>query len=194
MFPRPWRLRRGSSRGKVQRRGIGICVLKLLLHEQPHREASYPGLFYSHTFTLYRRGRSLPVPAKEQTMIKLTVETLYNGGVAERLMEELRKALDNISDPNTPAKKARKVKLEMSIKPNEGRNLAEVTVATSSTLCAPEPIETTISIGKDPRTGELGAEEILPGENPEQQTFPDTMTKGKITNLYPDRLSAAAGN
>lgn len=45
-------------------------------------------------------------------MIKLTVESLYGGGAVERFHGELEKAIANIVDPNTPAKKPRKVKLE----------------------------------------------------------------------------------
>jgi hypothetical protein len=42
-------------------------------------------------------------------MIKLTVESLYGGGAVERFHGELEKAIANIVDPNTPAKKPRKV-------------------------------------------------------------------------------------
>jgi hypothetical protein len=118
-----------------------------------------------------------------KTMIKLTVETLAAGGVVERIHEELKRAIDNICDPNTPAKKPRKVKMEMTIKPNENRNMAEVIVSTSCSVCAPTPIETGIYIGKDPRTGELGAEEFAPGENPEQYHFPGTFEKAKMSSL-----------
>jgi hypothetical protein len=84
---------------------------------------------------------------KEKNMsIPLTVENLYSGGVVERIHEELKRVLENIVDPNTPAKKPRKVKMEMTIKPTEARNMAEVLVSTSSTLQAPEPLETTIFI------------------------------------------------
>lgn len=71
-------------------------------------------------------------------MIPLKVETLYNGGVVERLHDELTRVIQNICDPATPAKKTRKVKLEIAIKPNEQRNMAEVVVSTSSTLCPPK--------------------------------------------------------
>ncbi len=117
-------------------------------------------------------------------MIKLTVENLYGGGAVERFHSELEKVIANILDPNTPAKKPRKVKLEMTIKPNEQRNMAEVLVTTSCSLQAPEPLETSIYIGADPRTGEIGASEIVSGENPEQHIFPGTMeTGGKILKL-----------
>ena len=116
-------------------------------------------------------------------MIKMTVENMYSGGVVERIHEEIARVLANIADPNTPAKKARKVKMEMTIKPNEHRNMAEVIVSTSSAICAPEPIETSIFIGHDPRTGEIDASEIPPGENPAQHQLPDVPQSGKITHI-----------
>ena len=72
----------------------------------------------------------------------MTIESLYGGGAVERLHGALQEALQNILDPNTPAKKSRKVKLELTIKPNEQRNMAEMLVTTSTTLCPPEPLET----------------------------------------------------
>lgn len=127
--------------------------------------------------------------------IELTVKNLYNGGVMERIQEEIQRVIANISDPNTEAKKPRKVKMEMTIKPNEQRNTAEVVVSTSSVLQSPRPIETSIMIEFDPRTGVLGASEIQSGENPAQNTLPNTMNKGKIANFNTvDRKSAAAGN
>ncbi len=129
-------------------------------------------------------------------MIKLTVPNMCNGGLVERLHAELQKAIENILDPNTTAKKARTVTLKITIKPNEHRNMAEIMVATSSSLCPPAPIETGLYIGKDPRTGEVDAQEMAPSENPEQTILPGTMTKGKITTFNPnlvDRKSAAAG-
>ena len=65
-------------------------------------------------------------------MIPLKIETLYGGGAIERLQEEIQRVIANICDPNTPAKKVRKIKLELVVKPNEQRNMAEVVVNTSS--------------------------------------------------------------
>lgn len=126
-------------------------------------------------------------------MIPLKVETLYNGGVVERLHDELTRVIQNICDPATPAKKTRKVKLEIAIKPNEQRNMAEVVVSTSSTLCPPEPLEASIYIGTDPITGEVAASEISSGENPAQNVLPgvtDNMP-GKITQ-FPHKLANSA--
>lgn len=127
-------------------------------------------------------------------MITLTVENLCNGGAMERVQEELKRVITNIVDPNTPAKKPRKVKMEITIRPNENRNMAEVLVTTSSSLQAPEPIETSIYIGMDPRTGEVGAEEMASGENPGQGKLFGTETSANVSHFTPaDKKTAAVG-
>ena len=95
-------------------------------------------------------------------MIELNVSTLSGGALVERIQDEISKAIANITDPNTPAKKARTVTMKMTIKPNEQRNMAEVSVSTSSTLCAPTPIETGIYIGMNPKTGHCVIDPLLP--------------------------------
>ena len=118
-------------------------------------------------------------------MIDLNVSTLSSGALMERIQEEISKAIANIVDPNTPAKKPRTVTMKMTIKPNETRNMAEVSVLTSATLCPPSPIETGIYIGMNPKTGEVGASEISSGENPKQNILPEVQPamRGKISNF-----------
>lgn len=70
-------------------------------------------------------------------MIELNTATLYGGGLVERLNSEILKVLENIADVNTEATKKRKVKLELVIKPNEHRNMADVDIMVSSTLAPP---------------------------------------------------------
>ncbi len=118
--------------------------------------------------------------------VPLTIENLYGGGAVERLHGAIEEALKNIIDPNTPAKKVRKVKLEISIKPNEHRNMAEVSVLTATTLCAPEPLETSILIDKD-STGKAHASEMLSGENQNQTILPGTSESreaGKVLSMH----------
>ena len=121
-------------------------------------------------------------------MIELSVANLYGGGVVERIHEELNRAIQNIVDPN-------KVKMEIAIKPNEQRNMAEVIVSTSSTLCPPEPIETSIYIGADPRTGEVGASEMQGGETFGQAILPEVekAMSSKITQ-FPGKRVAGGTN
>ena len=112
--------------------------------------------------------------------IPLTVDSLAGGGAVERLHRAIDEALENILDPNTAAKKTRTVTLKMTIKPNEQRNMGEVTVATSVALCPPQPLETSIIIDKD-RTGRAVASELMTGESPGSVPLPDMHPDGKIT-------------
>lgn len=123
-------------------------------------------------------------------MIKLSVDSIYQGGLVERLHGEINRVLENIMDVNTPAKKPRKVKLELTIKPNEQRNMAEVVIATSCVTCAPEPLETSITFGKDFTTGAVEAFEMAPSEDAMQHTFPGTLETGKILKLHKEAAHA----
>lgn len=62
-------------------------------------------------------------------MIPLKIETLYGGGAVERLQEEIQRVIANICDPNTPAKKVRKIKLELVVKPNGQEKLSDLQMA-----------------------------------------------------------------
>lgn len=118
-------------------------------------------------------------------MIDLSVESLANGALVERISEEIKKVVANIVDPNTPAKKARVVTMKMTIKPNEQRNMAEVSVTVSAALCSASPIETGVYIGLNPKTGEVGASEVGADENPLQNRLVETSVSGtaKIINF-----------
>ncbi len=131
-------------------------------------------------------------------MIQISVESLCNGGLVERIAEEIQRVVQNIQDPNTPAEKARKVKMEMTVKPAAARDVATVTLSTSSTLCPPEPLQTSIFLGVDPRTGEAAASEVGKGESHLQKLLPGVQpetafTKASFTVLPVDRKAASAG-
>lgn len=111
-------------------------------------------------------------------MIKLTVESLYGGGAVERFHGELEKAIANIVDPNTPAKKPRKVKLEMIIKPNEHRNMAEVLVTTSCSLQSPQPLETSIYIGATRAPEKSARRKWYPGKTRNSTPSPEQWKPG----------------
>lgn len=118
-------------------------------------------------------------------MIELNSATLAAGGLIERLNEEIHKAVANCLDINTPAKKVRTVSLKLKIKPDETRSFATVSVETSSTLCPPEAINTSIYMSQNLKTGEIVASEVGAGENPMQEILPGTEDSfsGKITHF-----------
>lgn len=118
-------------------------------------------------------------------MIELNSATLAAGGLVERLNEEIQKAVANCLDVNTEAKKTRTVTLKIKIKPDKTRSFADVSVETSSTLCPPEAINTSIYMTQNLKTGEIAASEVGTGENPLQGPLPGTehTFQGKITHF-----------
>jgi hypothetical protein len=80
------------------------------------------------------------------------------GAVAERFNLELQKALENIADPNTDPKKARKVTLTVTLTGNENRDIASVKVQTKSTLAPAKDTETAIVLDYDSKGKVTGAE------------------------------------
>lgn len=118
-------------------------------------------------------------------MIELNSVTIAEGGLIERLNNEIQKAVANCLDINTPAKKTRTVTLKVKIKPDETRAFASISVETSATLCPPEAISTSIYMTQNLTTGEVSASEVSAGENPMQNMLPETehAFKGKISNF-----------
>lgn len=76
----------------------------------------------------------------------IDLNSFASGALAEKVNIELQKALDNIADPNTDHKKARKVSVTITLKANEKRNLANVVVDTKSTLVPAVGVETELII------------------------------------------------
>jgi hypothetical protein len=87
---------------------------------------------------------------------------LAKGALLERFNMELTKILQNIADPNTEPKKARKIQITLTLKPNERRNVASVSVQAKSTLVPTKPIETEIVIDRD-NEGKVVASEFYGG-------------------------------
>lgn len=86
------------------------------------------------------------------------LNSFANGAMAERFNQELQKVLDNIVDPNTDPKKARKVTLTVTINSNENRELANVSVKADSKLSPARNIETQLLMDYDSNGKVTGAE------------------------------------
>jgi hypothetical protein len=96
--------------------------------------------------------------------IRMTIENMYGGAVAERFMVEVQRTLDNIQDINTTMG-ARKVTLTMELKPlDEHRHNIGIKVECKSSICANEPIKTIATMHLDER-GRAFLEELLPNAN-----------------------------
>lgn len=91
-------------------------------------------------------------------MGQVDLSNFANGAVAERFNIELQKVLENIADPNTDPKKARKLQLNITLKGNENRDVASVGVQAKSTLAPARDIETSIVLDVDSDGSVVGSE------------------------------------
>ena len=91
---------------------------------------------------------------------KMSIANLAHGAAMEQFEREFSRVLKNIADPNTDAKKARKVVITVEVKPDENRAFANISVTTKSTLTPSVPIKTSMIIDRD-NTGNVVAAELL---------------------------------
>lgn len=91
-------------------------------------------------------------------MSRIDLSNLADGAVAERFNMELQKVLENIADPNTDAKKARKLTLTLTIKADEQRDIASVAIEAKATLVPAKGVETKFVIDRDGKGRIVGAE------------------------------------
>jgi hypothetical protein len=113
-------------------------------------------------------------------MEKLSFTTLAGGGVQEKLQYALDEVAANIADPNTDAKKTRKVTMTLTLKPNEQRSIANLEIDVKTSLVAPVGISTTLMIDHDEK-GKAVASEIPYGKDPNQGTI--DFETGEVINF-----------
>jgi hypothetical protein len=78
----------------------------------------------------------------------VTLETLAGGAAVELFNTELGRVVKNIADPNTKASAVRKVVLEVTIKPDDTRELGQVNVQATVKLAPLRPATTRLFFGK----------------------------------------------
>lgn len=79
---------------------------------------------------------------------KVSLANLAGGAAIERFNIELDKALANICDPNTDPKKARKIKLTVTLKPSSDRDHASTEISCESSLAPLESFSVPLYIGR----------------------------------------------
>lgn len=84
---------------------------------------------------------------RDKMIMKLN--QIAKGALEEQFEAEFRTLLKNIADPNTDPKKARKITITLTIKPNEKRNIADMSFQTKAILIPSMAIEFNIYIEKD---------------------------------------------
>lgn len=88
----------------------------------------------------------------------IDLNTFADGAVAEQFNRELRKVLENIADPNTDAKKSRRLTLTVTFKGDEQRDLATVHAQAKATLVPAKGVEAKIVMDYDSDGRVTGAE------------------------------------
>lgn len=92
----------------------------------------------------------------------IDLNAFASGALAEKVNIEMQKVLENIADPNTDHKKARKVTVTMTLKANEKRTLASVLVDAKSALVPAVGVESELIIDYTP-TGQITGAELRSG-------------------------------
>ncbi len=105
---------------------------------------------------------------------ELTLATLCDGAVNEKVNRALQKAFGNILDPNTDPKKKREVTLKLTLAPNVDDREDVAVEAIVSTKLAPEMgLKTQFYLDKDLESGDINAVEHTKGQIKGQLTFKD---------------------
>lgn len=92
-------------------------------------------------------------------MNKIELKDMVGGALQEQFAKAFEKVVENLQNPNTPFKNARKINIELKFTQNEHRDDVKCAVQVKETLAPQAPMETSFAIGKDLKTGELYAEE-----------------------------------
>lgn len=101
-----------------------------------------------------------------QTKPIRSLDDLMNGAAVQRFNKCMNEVLMNIFDPNTDAKKTRKITMTLTIKPDKARDSAKFYLDVRAALAPVEPFEVNTMLSRDDR-GNVSATEFgnqLPGQ------------------------------
>lgn len=91
--------------------------------------------------------------------IKLDLSAIGEGSLQEKVDKELEKIFDNILDPNTESKLARKLTITLTMKADESRQTVSTAMEVKSTLAPQKGTATTVLVGQ--KDGKVYANELL---------------------------------
>ena len=124
-------------------------------------------------------------------MKKVSLYEITGGALQEQFEKAFEKVIENLADPNTSYKEARKITISLTFKQNERRDDVACDVLVAEKLATPAPTKTAFAVGRDLKTGELYAEEYGRSQmsiddidaDREETTDPATNETPKILNL-----------
>jgi hypothetical protein len=92
-------------------------------------------------------------------MEKVSLEQMVGGALQEQFTKSFGRVVENLHDPNTPFKEARKITIELKFTQNEARDDVSCSVSVKEKLAAQAPMQTAFMVGKNLKTGQVFAEE-----------------------------------
>ena len=105
--------------------------------------------------------------------INFELSKIAEGGVQVKLNRALQQVADNILNPNTEAKKKRKVTITLTIVPNDKRDAADTLVEVKTSLVPETGVPSTMLLGRDIK-GEVHINELKSGIKGQEYIDPDT--------------------
>ena len=90
---------------------------------------------------------------------KVSLEKIAGGALQEKFSQSFKKVINNLSDPNTSYKEARKITITLKFTQNEARDDVVCDVSVAEKLSAQAQTRTSFAIGKNLRTGDISIEE-----------------------------------
>ena len=112
------------------------------------------------------------------------LDDMMGGAVTERFNAALKTCLKNIIDPNTDATKARKVTLELTIKPSKDRTTADFNLLCRPTLAPPVAVTQSMVINRND-AGEVVALQTAANQLPGQMDVEDMQAPAAGSNVTP---------
>lgn len=92
---------------------------------------------------------------------KTSILEMARGAIMERADYEVRRVIDNIMDVNTKATEKRKITITVEFKPDDERQVIQVSAHAKSALASTNPISTSLYVAAD-FNGEMQVVEMVP--------------------------------
>jgi len=94
------------------------------------------------------------------TPTEITLANLGNGDLMACVCVELRKLCENIADPNIKADAKRKLSINIEVKPDEKRSMAQITYSVKTTMPGQDAGKTVAYIAMAPGASAIGLFEV----------------------------------
>ena len=94
-------------------------------------------------------------------MKKVSLEEIAGGALQEQFGKAFEKVIENLADPNTSYKEARKITVTLKFTQDEHRDDVACEISVSEKLAPQAQTKTTFAVGKDLKSGKVYAEEYV---------------------------------